>query len=129
MRIQVNAVHFTADQKLLDFIQRKLDKLDTFHDRIVSAEVFLRLDGNDSNKIRMKIFEVKLFLPGDSLFISERNQSFEAAIDLAVDRLKNLLVKHKDKQRHISNRDINRETKDSQQDLVEVDALNEDGEI
>ena len=44
MRLQIHAVRFTADQSLLDFIQAKLDKLDTFHDRIISGEVFLRLE-------------------------------------------------------------------------------------
>ena len=41
MKLQVHAVHFTADQKLLAFIQQKLSKLDQFYDRIVSGEVFL----------------------------------------------------------------------------------------
>lgn len=106
MRIQVNAVHFTADQKLLDFIQRKLDKLETFHDRILSAEVFLRLDGSDSSKVKQKVFEAKVYMAGDSLFISERAKTFEEAIDVAADRLKNQLVRHKDKQRHLSKTEI-----------------------
>jgi len=122
MRIQVNAVHFTADQKLLDFIQKKLDKLDTFYDRIISSEVYLRLDGNDSNRIKQKVFEVKLFLPGDSVFVSERGQSFEEATDLVVDMLKNKLKRFKDKQRSLSVREI----KDNQQ---LVDVVNEDTEL
>lgn len=122
MRIQVNAVHFTADQKLLDFIQKKLDKLDTFYDRIISSEVYLRLDGNDSNRIKQKIFEVKLFLPGDSIFVSERGQSFEEATDLVIDMLKNKLKRFKDKQRSLSVREI----KENQQ---LVDVVNEDTEL
>lgn len=106
MRIQVHTVHFTADQKLLDFIQRKLDKLDTFHDKIISGEVYLRLDGNDSQKIRLKVLEVKLLLPGDSVFVREQGRSFEEATDIAVDTLKNGLKRHKDKQRQISSREI-----------------------
>jgi len=119
MRIQVNSVHFTADQKLLDFIQRKLDKLDTYYDRITSGEVYLMLDGNDSNRIKQKIFEVKLYMPGDSIFVREQGRTFEEATDLAIDTLKTQLKRHKDKQRNISVRVI----KDSQQ-LVEV--VNED---
>ncbi|WP_266367637.1 ribosome hibernation-promoting factor, HPF/YfiA family [Tellurirhabdus rosea] len=106
MRIQVNAVHFTADQRLLDFIQRKLDKLETFHDRILSAEVFLRLDGSDSSRVKQKVFEVKLYMAGDSMFISERAKTFEEAVDVVIDRFKNQLVRHKDKQRSLSKSEI-----------------------
>ena len=64
MRLQIHAVRFTADQSLLDFIQAKLNKLDTFHDRIIGGEVFLKLDGADSNKIKEKVVEVRVTIPG-----------------------------------------------------------------
>ena len=44
MNIQVNAVHFTADKKLVDFLNKKVSKLDTFFDGILSAEIILRVD-------------------------------------------------------------------------------------
>ena len=31
MKITVNAVHFNADSSLVDFIQKKLNKLETFY--------------------------------------------------------------------------------------------------
>ena len=34
MRLQMNAQRFSADQKLLDIIQKKADKLDLFFDKI-----------------------------------------------------------------------------------------------
>ncbi len=64
MRLQINAVHFTADQSLLEFIQTKLNKLDTFHDRIIGGEVFLRLEGADTNRVKDKVVEVRLTIPG-----------------------------------------------------------------
>ena len=53
MKIRVQSIHFTADSKLLDFIQEKVDKLVHFYDQIISGEVFLKLDkSNDTqNKI------------------------------------------------------------------------------
>jgi putative sigma-54 modulation protein len=42
MKITVQSIHFTADKKLLDFIQKKVDKLGTFYDHIVSGEVYLK---------------------------------------------------------------------------------------
>ncbi|MFC5412630.1 HPF/RaiA family ribosome-associated protein [Larkinella bovis] len=121
MRIQIHCVHFTADQKLLDFIQKKLDKLDTFNDRIISGEVYLRLEGSDTSKIKQKVFEVKLFLPGDSIFVRQQGTTFEEATDMVIDTLKNKLKRHKDKQRNISAQQI----KESR-DLVEEGVLNED---
>ena len=97
MRLQINAVKFTADQSLLDFIQAKLDKLDTFHDRIIGAEVFLRLDGADSNKVKEKIVEVRLTIPGKELFVKEHDKSFECATDRVLDVLKDKLVRCKKK--------------------------------
>ena len=46
MKLQMHSIHFDADQKLIDFIQKKADKLDTFFDSIMDGEVFLRLDKN-----------------------------------------------------------------------------------
>ena len=41
MNISIQTVHFDADKKLLEFVQKKLDKLDTFHDRITKVEAYL----------------------------------------------------------------------------------------
>jgi len=43
MKLQVHSIHFDADIKLIDFIQKKLNKLETFYDRLVDGEVFLHL--------------------------------------------------------------------------------------
>ncbi|AKD54468.1 HPF/RaiA family ribosome-associated protein [Spirosoma radiotolerans] len=102
MRLQINAVKFTADQSLLDFIQAKLDKLDTFHDHIIGGEVFLRLDGADSNKVKEKVVEVRLMLPGKELFVKEHDKSFESATDRVMDVLKDKLVRFKQKRNDIS---------------------------
>lgn len=98
----MHAVRFTADQSLLDFIQAKLDKLDTFHDHIISAEVFLKLEGADSNKVKEKIVEVRLMLPGKELFVKEHDKSFESATDRVLDVLKDKLVRFKQKRNDIS---------------------------
>ncbi|WP_149242084.1 ribosome hibernation-promoting factor, HPF/YfiA family [Dyadobacter sp. 32] len=97
MRLQMQAIHFDADPKLLTFIQQKLDKLDTFYDRITSGEVFLRLDKSDNAKLHTKLIEVKLYVPGGTMFVSEKGTTFEEATDLAVDTLKMQVKKFKDK--------------------------------
>lgn len=95
MQIQVQSIHFDADSKLIQFIEDKLRKLTTFHDRIIKSEVYLRLDKSDVNE--NKIAEVRLFIPGKDLFAKKQCKSFEEATDIAVDALKKQINKHKAK--------------------------------
>lgn len=95
MDFKVNAVHFTADQKLVDFIHDKVKKLELMNDNIISSEIYLKLDANGS--VENKIAEVKIHLPGSELFAKKQCKSFEEAADLAVQALKKQVEKHKAK--------------------------------
>jgi putative sigma-54 modulation protein len=95
MKLQVHSIHFDADSKLINFIQRKIDKLETFYDRLVDGEVFLRLNNEG---IENKTVEIKLKVPGSQLFAKEQARSFEAATDLATEALRNQLKKYKTKE-------------------------------
>jgi putative sigma-54 modulation protein len=97
MRLQMQAIHFDADPKLLAFIQQKLDKLDTFYDRITSGEVFLKLDKSENAKLHKKLLEVKLYVPGGTMFVKEQGTTFEEATDLALETLKMQVKKFKNK--------------------------------
>lgn len=95
MKVQINSVHFDADQKLLDFIQQRLNKLETFYDRITEGEVILKLNNKDG--IANKTVEIKLLVPGTTLFSQEEAPTFEAATDAAYEAMRRQLVKHKEK--------------------------------
>ncbi|SHI73063.1 putative sigma-54 modulation protein [Hymenobacter daecheongensis DSM 21074] len=95
MKVQTHSVHFDADQKLLDFIQKRLDKLETFYDRVINGEVILKLNNKDG--IENKTVEIKLFIPGTTLFSQEDAASFEAATDAATENLRRQITKHKEK--------------------------------
>ncbi len=97
MRLQLNAVKFTADPSLLTFVRAKLSKLDTFHDQIVGADVFLKVEGPETGKPRTKIMELRLLIPGKEIFVTERASSFEIATDRILDVLKDKLVRCKQK--------------------------------
>lgn len=97
MRLHMQAIHFDADPKLFGFIQQKLSKLETFYDRITSGEVFLKLDKNENTKIHSKLLEVKLYVPGGTMFVREQGSTFEEATDLAVESLKMQVKKFKSK--------------------------------
>jgi len=95
MDVQVQSLHFTADKKLVDFINDKVGKLDLFFDNIVSCEVILRLDNSQDGD--NKIAEVKMLIPGKELFAKKQCKSFEEATDLAVEALRKQVSKHKEK--------------------------------
>lgn len=95
MKVQVQSIHFDADHKLIDFIQKKLDKLDTFYDRSIDSEVILRLNNEG---VENKTVEIKLNVPGDQLFATKTNGSFEAATDHCTEALRRQIKKHKEKQ-------------------------------
>ena len=97
MTIQTQAVHFSADKKLIEFIERRMEKLDQFFDRILSAEVILKLE--NSGRIKSKIAEIKLNIPGTVLFVKENAMSFEASIDSAIMALRKQLIKYKERLR------------------------------
>lgn len=99
MRIKVQSIHFDADQKLLGFIQEKVDKLIHFYEDIIDGEVFLRLD--KSSNAENKITEIKINTPGKVLFAKEQCRTFEEATDTAFDALRKQITKHKEKMRGI----------------------------
>lgn len=95
MKVYTESVQFKADQKLLDFIDKKLNKMDHYFDRIIDARVTLKLE--NTGQVRDKIAEVRLKVPGDILVVKENQKTFEAAIDAGVDVLKRQLIKFKEK--------------------------------
>ncbi|MCQ2375371.1 MAG: ribosome-associated translation inhibitor RaiA [Salinivirgaceae bacterium] len=97
MEINVHSLHFNADSKLLDFINVKVGKLETFYDGIVAADVTLKLEKSD--KTENKVAEIKVSIPGNDAFASNRAKTFEEAVDLTVDALKGQLKKAKEKQK------------------------------
>jgi|TARA_B100001059_G_scaffold158418_1_gene158039 putative sigma-54 modulation protein len=93
MNTQIQSIHFKADKKLIDFIQRKLSKLETFHDGIIDAQVFLKLENR--NVKENKTVEIKINIRQTSFIQTETSISYEAATDLAVDSLKTQIKRHK----------------------------------
>ena len=91
----MHSIHFDADQKLLDFVQRKTGKLQKLYQRIIDGEVYLRLDKDGARE--NKVVEIKLNIPGSQLFARDQSDSFEAATDEAVEALRRQLKKFKEK--------------------------------
>lgn len=96
MNVQIQSVHFNADQKLLEHIEKKIDKLNTFSDSIINVEVFLKLE-NMSQKVKEKVAEIKVSIPRSSLFSKHESKSFEESFDLALDSMIAQIKKNKER--------------------------------
>ena len=95
MDIKIHSIHFDADPKLLNFIESRLNKLLLFHDGIINAEVFLRLENVESKE--NKITEIRLEVRGNPIFAKKQSNTFEESTDNVVEALRRQLQKHKGK--------------------------------
>ncbi len=97
MKVNTQSVNFNADKKLLAFIQKRMDKLELFYDKVIQSDVYLKVE-NTSDK-ENKIFEARVSVPGDSLVVKKQCKSFEEGADMAVSSLERQLIKRKEKLR------------------------------
>lgn len=97
MNVHIQALHFDADQKLIAYVQKRLEKLHTFHDRIIKVDVFLKLD-NVVHTIKDKIVEIRVHVPKADFFVKSTSKSFEASFDEAFESLVNQVKRKKEKQ-------------------------------
>lgn len=97
MDIKINAVGFSASAQLEDFIQKKLVKLDKYHDAIIGTDVTLKLEKDDH--LENKVVEVNVNIKGQDVFAKKNAKKFEEAVDELYDVLKRQLVKIKERER------------------------------
>ncbi len=93
MEIRVQSIKFNADQKLLDFVDKKLSKLPKFYDEIIGVEVSMSLLPEHENKN----VKVKVQIPGNDVVVERNARTFEDAVVDCVDVLKEKLVRVKEK--------------------------------
>ena len=84
MNVNIQTVHFDADSKLKNYIEKKLSKLLQIHDRIVKVDVYLKLD-NVVHTIKDKVAEIKVHIPKYDFFVKHSSKSFEESFDEALD--------------------------------------------
>lgn len=96
METNIKAVHFDISEKLVDFINKKVEKIEKRNEAVAKVDVVLTLVKPETAK--NKEVGVKLTVPGHGeLFASKTADTFEEAFDLAVDALKPQLEKIKAK--------------------------------
>jgi len=97
MKVNTQSVNFNADKKLIDFIQKRMNKLEMFYDKVIDSDVYLKVE-NTSDK-ENKIFEARVNVPGDSFVVKKQCKTFEEGTDMAVSSLERQLKKRKEKLR------------------------------
>ena len=97
MNVNIQTVRFNPDVKLTEYVNRKLDKLQTFHDRIIKVDVYLKLD-NVVHTIKDKIAEIRVQIPRYQFFVKCSSKSFEESFDNALESLVSQIKRKKEKQ-------------------------------
>ncbi|MGB5692213.1 MAG: ribosome-associated translation inhibitor RaiA [Flavobacteriaceae bacterium] len=97
MKVNTQSVNFSADAKLINFVQKRLDKLDLFYDKVISSDVYLKVENTSSKQ--NKIVEIKIRIPRDNFIVKKQRKSFEEAVDSACSSLERKLMKKKQKPR------------------------------
>jgi putative sigma-54 modulation protein len=100
MKVNVQTPNFVSDEKLIDFITKKLLKLELFYDRIVFADVFLKVQKTSEKE--NKVVEILLSIPRDDVIVKKEAKTFEEGIDECIKALERQLKKRKQKQRSYS---------------------------
>src|SRR6478609_6047361 len=95
MKVNVQAVNFTVDGKLVDFVQERMDRLEKYYDKIEFSDVFLKVEKTSEKE--NKVAEIRVHVPGDELLVKKQCKTFEEAVDLSVESLERSLLKRKEK--------------------------------
>ena len=93
MEIRIQSIKFNADQKLLDFIEKKFSRIEKFYDAVTGVDVALSLLPDHENKN----VKVQVHIPGNTLVVEKNAKTFEDAVVDCADILKEKLVKAKEK--------------------------------
>lgn len=96
MEIRIKAIHFDATAKLEEFINKKAQKLARRNEAVTEFDVTLKVVKPET--AMNKEAAIKLTVPNsEDLFASKVADTFEEAVDLAIDALDRQLVKLKEK--------------------------------
>jgi len=97
MRININAIHFSADRKLKEHITNRVMNLEKYFQNIIEANVTLKLE--NTGRVRDKIVELQLSVPGNVIFGTATDKRFEKATVEAISSMRRQVVKYKQRRR------------------------------
>lgn len=99
MEIRIKSIHFDATEKLQEFINKKVEKLQKSYEDIQKVEVQLKVEKPAA--ALNKTTSLTVTAPGSTLFVEKTCNTFEEGVDLCLDAMKVQLTKFKEKQRNL----------------------------
>ena len=99
MEIRIKSIHFDATEKLQEFINKKVEKLQKSYEDIQKVEVQLKVEKPAA--ALNKTTSLTVTAPGSTLFVEKTCDTFEEGVDLCLDAMKVQLTKFKEKQRKL----------------------------
>jgi len=95
MKIEIQSIHFSPDNSLLDFVNKKVKKLSQLDYSLINSDVFLKIDKPESPD--NKITEIRIHSSKGEYFAKKQCDTFEESVDLSVQALRKQLLKSKGK--------------------------------
>ncbi len=93
MQVVIKYLGFDPTEKLADFAYSRVDNLERFSKKIISAEVtFKKLKGKSQET---KLCQLYISVPGKNLFVAKKGIDFETALVDSIDALKKQLRQKK----------------------------------
>lgn len=94
MEVNIKSIHFDATERLEDFIVKKLNRLARHNEAISKADVTLKVVKPETSM--NKEAAIKITIPQlDDVFASKIADTFEEAVDLALEAIARQLEKVK----------------------------------
>lgn len=97
MEIQIKSIHFDATEKLQEFAEKKVAKLEKLCEEIQKVEVQLKV-AKPQTAVNKEV-TITVMVPGNTFYVGKTTDTFEEAIDDCIDSLKVQIVKYKEKMR------------------------------
>lgn len=97
MGISIQSIHFDATAALEKFIEKKVKKLEVFYGDILDTEVILKVIKPETAMNKEALLKVRI--SGSELFASKVSDTFEEAVDMALEAIQKQLIKTKEKSR------------------------------
>jgi putative sigma-54 modulation protein len=99
MLINIESLHFKADDALADYIQERVDSLTKMFNRIESIHVILKKEDIDPAHNRQ--VEIIVEVRKKQFFVEATADTFELAVNRAFDKVKRVVRKHAERVMHI----------------------------
>ena len=94
MKVNIQSVKFDASKQLIEFVEKKMSRLERFEDASTGVDVTLKLDKDDEKGNKLAL--VTLHVPGGDIVSEQRARTFEEAVDMALDAVKRQIEKRRD---------------------------------